>query len=395
MRASRILFPAGKWGENIEKDIKGELLWKECISLSFLFCNFVGMDREDYEKRKAFAGKKKPSMKRRFVGHDYTRRGIYMVTMAVEGRRPLFGRVYGSGDDPRIELTELGQAVRDEWWNIPQHHPEVKVFELQMMPDHLHGILFVSEPLACGLSGIVRGFKTGCGRAYRRLVAPAPAAAPPGPAAAPGQVATQSQQTMKRKRESHPEHGLLFEPGYNDLVLRNNDEYQRWKHYLRDNPRRLLMKREHPDLLRPFFNLQLGSHTYNGIGNRALLTAPQRLAVRVSCRLVGKDLDAEVARNIEAARAGTVLISPAISPGEKRVMSEAFDLHLPTIVVLRNGFTPLSKPKGEQFDACCEGRLLMLSAWEHTNERIALTALDCQQMNLMALELSRWLPQGM
>lgn len=57
-------------------------------------------------------------------------------------------------------------------------------------------------------------------------------------------------------------------------MLRTHDEYQRWKHYLRDNPRRLLMKREHPDLLRPFFNLALGSHTYNGIGNRALLKAP-------------------------------------------------------------------------------------------------------------------------
>ena len=72
------------------------------------------MDKETYDKRKAFAGEKKTSMKRRFVGYDYTRRGIYMVTMTVEGRRPLFGRVYGSGDDPRLELTELGRAVRDE-----------------------------------------------------------------------------------------------------------------------------------------------------------------------------------------------------------------------------------------------------------------------------------------
>ena len=331
------------------------------------------MKKETYQSQKAFAGEKKPSMKRRFVGHDYTKRGIYMLTMAVEGRRPIFGRVYGSSDDARIELTELGCAVRDEWWNIPSYYPQVKVFELQMMPDHLHGILFASEPLSCGLSGVVRGFKTGCGRAYRRLIAPLP-------------VATKSQQTMKG---SHPEHGLLFEPGYNDLVLRTDDEYQRWKHYLRDNPRRLLMKREHPELLRPFFNLQLGSHSYNGIGNRALLSAPQRMAVRVSRRLTGQQLEAEVARYMEAARSGTVLISPAISPGEKRVMRQAFDLHLPTIVVLRNGFTPLSKPQGEQFYACAEGRLLMLSAWEHTNERVTLTASDCQQMNLMAIELSK------
>jgi REP element-mobilizing transposase RayT len=331
------------------------------------------MDKDTYKKQKAFAGEKKPSMKRRFVGHDYTRRGIYMVTITVEGRKPLFGRVNGSSDDPRIELSALGCAVRDEWWNIPSYHPEVKVYELQMMPDHLHGILFISEPLSCGLSGIIRGFKTGCGRAYRRLVAPQ-------------SVATGSQQAMKG---SHPKHGLLFEPGFNDLVLRTDDEYQRWKHYLRDNPRRLLMKRERPDLLRPFFNLKLGSYTYNGIGNRTLLTAPRRMSVRVSRRLTGQQLEAEIARYLDAARNGTVLISPAISPGEKMVMRQAFDLHLPTIVVLRNGFTPLSKPKGEQFDACSQGRLLMLSTWEHSNEQVKLSAIDCQQMNLMALELSQ------
>ena len=331
------------------------------------------MEKDSYKKRQAFAGNKKPSMKRRFVGHDYTRRGIYMVTMTVEGRRPLFGRIYGTSDDPRIELSALGSAVREEWWNIPSHHPEVKVYELQLMPDHLHGILFISEPLSCGLSGIIRGFKTGCGRAYRRLVAPRP-------------VATEWLQTLKG---SHPQHGLLFEPGFNDLVLRTDDEYQRWKHYLRDNPRRLLMKRERPDLLQPFFNLKLGSYTYNGIGNRALLTAPQRMAVRVSRRLTGQQLEVEIARYLDAARNGTVLISPAISPGEKMVMRLAFDLHLPTIVVLRTGFTPLSKPKGEQFDACGQGRLLMLSTWEHSNEQVKLSATDCQQMNLMALELSQ------
>ena len=331
------------------------------------------MDKETYRKNKQFAGEKKPSMKRRLVGHDYTRRGIYLLTMAVEGRRPLFGRVYGSSDDARIELSELGCAVRDEWFNIPNYHPEVKPLDLQMMPDHLHGIIYISEPLSQGLSGVVRGFKTGCGRAYRRLVVPS------------SSVATQSRQTLSG---SHPEHGLLFEPGYNDLLLRNSEEYQRWKHYLRDNPRRLLMKRERPELLRPFFNMTLGTHTYNGIGNRELLKAPKRLAVRVSRRLVGKALEDEVNRYLEAARNGTILISPAISPGEKLVMRRAFDLQLPTIVVLRNGFTPLSKPKGEQFDACAHGHLLMLSAWEHLNERITLTAHDCQQMNLMVLELA-------
>lgn len=296
-----------------------------------------------------------------------------MVTLTIEGRRNLFGRVYGSSNDPRIELTSLGNAVRDEWWNIPSYHPEVKVFELQMMPDHLHGILYISEPLNCGLSGIIRGFKTGCGRHYRQLIAPL-------------SVATESQRTPKG---SHPKHGLLFEPGFNDLVLRDNSEYQRWKHYLRDNPRRLLMKRENAQWLRPFFQFNKGSYTFNGIGNRELLNVPKRLNVRITRRLSCEQMEAEVARYLEAARNGTVLISPAISPGEKMVMRHAFDQHLPIVVIRENGFEPLSKPHGEQFYACAKGLLLILSTWEHHNDRRKLTAYQCQQMNLIALELAR------
>ena len=357
------------------------------------------MDKETYQRQKAFAGEKKSSMKRRLVGHDYTRPGIYMLTMTIEGRRPLFGRVYGSEDNVQIELTPLGNAVRDEWWGIPNHHPEIKVFELQMMPDHLHGILYVCKPIKGGLSRVVRGFKTGCGRHYRELIEPLEVATE-SQQTVKGQkmkglasqlVATLSQQAIKgqKGKDTHPKHGLLFEPGFNDLILRSNDEYQHWKRYLRDNPRRLLMKRLHPTLLHPFFHWKIGSWTYNGIGNRQLLAVSWRKNVRISRRLSSQQLEAEVAGYIADAKAGCVLISPAISPGEKRVMRTVFDMGLPTVVVLRNGFTPLSKPHGEQFYACSKGRLLMLSTWPHTNERITLTAHDCQQMNLQAQELSR------
>lgn len=342
------------------------------------------MKKETYQKQQQFAGEKKPSMKRRFVGHDYTDRQMYMVTMVVEDRRPLLGTVVGHSDAPadseeapRVELTALGQRVSDEWWGIPNYYPQIEIKALQIMPDHLHGILFVKEKMEKDLSRVIRGFKTGCHRAYRELFPSVQ------------YVVTQSQQTGQQSQQTGCTRGLLFEPGFNDKLLLREGQLQRWTDYLRDNPRRLLMKRERPELLRPFFNVQLGSHRYNGIGNRALLAAPQRMAVRVSRRLTAEQLEAEVARYMEAARSGVVLVSPAISPGEKRVMRQAFDQHLPTIVVLRNGFTPLSKPQGEQFDACAQGRLLMLSAWEHTNERVTLTASDCQQMNLMALELSQ------
>jgi len=109
----------------------------------------------------------------------------------------------------------------------------------------------------------------------------------------------------------------------------------------------------------------------------------------VSRRLVGEALDREVERFLAFARSGAVLVSPAISPGEKRIMRSAFDEKLPVIVIVENGFTPMSKPHGEQFYACGEGRLLILSPWEHHNEKRKVTAQQCGDMNLLAWEVCR------
>lgn len=135
------------------------------------------MKREVYESQKAFAGEKKPSMLRRCVGHDYTERMMYMVTMVVEGRRPLFGTVVGRSDAPadseqapRVELSELGRRVSEEMLSTPAHHPEISVIALQMMPDHLHAILFVKEKMEEPLGMALRGFKQKCNQHYRELI---------------------------------------------------------------------------------------------------------------------------------------------------------------------------------------------------------------------------------
>ena len=311
------------------------------------------MKKETYEQRKAFAGEKKPSMKRRCVGHDYTRPGIYMLTMVVEGRRPLFGRVYGTSDDARIELTALGSAVRDEWWGLPRYHHEIVVFDLQMMPDHLHGILYVRQQMDCDLSRVVRGFKTGCGRHYRRLVAPL-------------SVATQSQQNK---------------------ILREEGQLAAWRKYLRDNPRRLLMKREHPDLFRVQRGLTFGSHQFSAIGNRFLLERPLRVQVQCSRSLTESQIAERVEHFMTLARQGAVLVSPSISRGEKAVMRAAFEEGMPLIVLQENGFTDLAKPSGRRMEACARGQLLLLAPWEHHNEQLTIRRDQCLTLNALAKEI--------
>lgn len=335
------------------------------------------MTEEQLKAKKIFAGEKKASMKRRDDNHDYTERRMYMITLEVEGRHPVFGHLVGdpfaergSPAEARIELSALGRAVEREWLGISRYFPQIEVKAVQMMPDHMHGILFVREPLPVHLGQVISGFKAGCRKAQRAFSSQQVKALP-------------SQERQVRSQPFLP----LFAKGYNDLILRSYDELPTWQNYLRDNPRRLLMKRARPDWLRPFFGLRLGTHTYSGIGNRQLLSSPKRMAVRVSRRFTDSKIVEETARYLEAAREGAILVSPAISPGEKLVMRAAFDEGMPIIVIMENGFTPLSKPHGEQFDACAQGRLLMLAPWEHHNDKRKITSEQCQQLNLMALEI--------
>lgn len=332
-----------------------------------------------------FAGEAIPSMTRRRDGHDYEARQMYLITITVEGRRPLLGRVVGNPeaaegapDAPHTELSPLGKAVEQQWMAISHYHPEVKVLALQMMPDHLHSILFVKERMPQHLGHIIKGFKASTNKEYRRLIAPAPSSAVPVVSSA----ATPSQRTGRPKPDR--KHGLLWSIGYTDGILGRKGQLNNWLAYLRDNPRRLLMKRLHPEFFRVQRNVQVGSYEFSAIGNRYLLSHPVRLQVQCSRRLTQEEIAQQMNHYLGLAKRGAVLVSPSISPGEKAIMRAAFDAGYPLILLQENGFTELAKPGGARFDACAEGRLLILAPWEHHNQRLTINRSQCLSLNDMA-----------
>ena len=360
------------------------------------------MDRATYESQKAFAGDKIPSMQRRCVDNDYTERRMYMITMVTEGRRPLFGEVAGrseatepSPDAPHIVLTRLGEAVAQAWHDISTYHPEVEVVALQMMPDHLHGILFVKEKMEKPLGKVLLGFKQGCNKAFRELLPTDYAhqvkhAHQVKYAHQVEYVAVLQQQTKQQQTEQQPpkatdrKRGLLFAKGYNDRILLHQGQLERWLHYLKDNPRRLLMKRENPELFRVQRGLKYAGMSFSAIGNRFLLERPMKVQVQCSRRMTDEEVQRRLDECLALARQGAVMVSPAISKGEKAIMRAVFDEGLPVIYLQENGFTDLAKPGGKRMEACARGQLLILAPWEHHNERLTIKRGQCLQLNDMA-----------
>lgn len=312
------------------------------------------MDWERYKSKKQWASDLKPSMKRRRVGHDYQSRCIYMVTLAVKERRPLLGTLTGDGEaiPAIVEPSPLGRAVIQNLVNIPSFYPEIEVWTFQLMPDHLHAIFFVKERIPVHLGKVINGFKVGCNRAYRELVK--------------GDLTG------------------LWEDGYNDIILDQEGQLQNMKRYILDNPRRLAIKRTHPDLFRVQRNIKAGDFTFAALGNVFLLDAPCLMQVQCTRKLTTQQIHDTVQQFLTHAQNGAVLVSPSISPGEKAVMKAAFEYGFPVIVLQENGFAPLAKPGGRRFNACAEGRLLLLAPWEHHNDKRVIKRSQCLDLNEMA-----------
>lgn len=112
-----------------------------------------------------------PSHRPHAPHHDYSARGIYLITIVVSGREPVLGTLNDDPHHPAVVLSEIGLAVATEWERTEavqaQKGNRVRILCKCVMPDHFHGVIFVEEPMSQNLGMIIRGFKQACNRALR------------------------------------------------------------------------------------------------------------------------------------------------------------------------------------------------------------------------------------
>ncbi|MBI5414721.1 transposase [Candidatus Peregrinibacteria bacterium] len=70
---------------------------------------------------------------------DYRENGYYFVTICTQSRIPYFGKL----ENDKMHLNAVGKMVEEFWKEIPKHFPFVELDEFIVMPEHLHGILFI------------------------------------------------------------------------------------------------------------------------------------------------------------------------------------------------------------------------------------------------------------
>ena len=382
-------------------------------------------------------------MGRRLPGWDYRRVGYYVITTVLEDRRsmalgelvvkdPAADRWLAVADakslkippdaiEAKVVFSDLGRALFDHFRKMGEFTPGLKPVFCALMPDHLHLLLEVERELARPIGNAVAGFKTGCEKIYARMG---------------GQ-------------------GRLFAKGFVDEVVLRAGQIHSEFNYLIDNPRRLAVKKLHPDLFKYSREIRVdlwlatqgqvgregalfeegrvgregvalalpvprapavrAAGSFSAIGNHFLLGRPLA-QVQVSRRFfryrrevkvgaapkIARDAGGEPivelstpeyerrrAALFAAARGGAVLISPCISDGERQIAREALAAGYRLVTMHNKGFSKFQKPGGRYFDACAEGRLLMLApvAWPYQPNEKPMTRADATAMN----RLCQWL----
>lgn len=224
----------------------------------------------------------------------------------------------------------------------------MKLLQYAMMPDHVHVLVFVQQPVAKPL-----------GHTIARL---------------------------KIKINAQNGGYTVFEEGFNDQILHPGRSLEVLYRYLRDNPRRLAVRREHPDFFRCVSGITVAGHVCQAYGNLQLLDNPFKEQVVVHRADTPDALEHKRSVWLHTAANGGVLVSPFISPAEKAVRRVAEDTGARIILLTNEPIGERYKPAGADFDRCERGLLLIVSM-SRVNAR-AVTREECLAMNNLAAHIA-------
>ena len=197
----------------------------------------------------------------RLKAFDYTRAGLYFVTICIQDRARLLGQVMGD----EMCLSDAGRMVQAVWDELPDVYPGVAVDEFVVMPNHVHGIIELverdsdAEQIAPGRGD--RGRPQGAAPTGESgLSSPSVGAGPcacPGTAdqtilSLPDVVHRFKSLTTKRYADGvrqsgwTPFNGRLWQRNYYEHIVRNDVSLERLRSYILANPSQWPFDEENP-----------------------------------------------------------------------------------------------------------------------------------------------------
>ena len=311
-------------------------------------------------------------------GWDYRGRAVYHFTFPVEGRFPLFGTLEGeSAERAFIKLNPFGYRVYQILCGLPQFYAAkgfaLKVLAQKVMPDHIHLVIQVLEPLPQSIGAVVRGFKSACTMVYKQefLSCGENAAEVHSIANRQGNAAALMHfARIFANRNSIWQQDAAY---YHERILHAPGQLNRMINYVKDNPRRLWLKKNNPDLFRLHRHTEMCGLSFTSLGNHFLLDWHDNQTVEMPRNATVEQVQKRLQLAMAAAQNGAVTYTAAISKGEQLIARTLRKQGYPLVVLLSDGFPKdgspherFYKPGGIYFEACSKGQLLLLEPTEQT-----------------------------
>lgn len=174
----------------------------------------------------------------RLPGYDYSRVGVYYVTVCTHRRECLFGEVM----DGEMHLSEAGEAVADEWVKSAQIRREIELDTWVVMPNHFHGIVVISEPVGDQSEGDRPVAPTDDMPAETRDRKPGPRPKSLSALMAGFKAAVTIRVNALRATPGVP----VWQRNYYERIIRNERELDAVRRYIANNPARWFEDDNHP-----------------------------------------------------------------------------------------------------------------------------------------------------
>ena len=333
-----------------------------------------------------------PLRHHREKGWDYRGRAIYHFTLPVEGRYPLFGTLEGeSAETAYVRLNAFGRRVCRMLGGLAQFYNgkgyALKVLATMVMPDHVHLVIQVLEPLPRSIGTVVRGFKSGCTKVYKEeyYCSGENAAGVHGEARVGAGVHGGTRVGAEVHGDVPVQFARIFTGSgrgsiwqqdaayYHERILHAPGQLRRMIDYVKDNPRRLWLKSHNPDLFRLHRRTEAAGLSFTSMGNHFLLNWPDGQNVEMTRSATTEQIGERLRSVLAAAHNGAVTYTAAISKGEQIIARSLREQRYPLVVLLNDGFPKEGhpheryyKPGGVYFEACSKGLLLLLEPTEES-----------------------------
>ncbi|MFO8011466.1 MAG: transposase [Dehalococcoidia bacterium] len=199
----------------------------------------------------------------RLKGYDYSRAGLYFITVCTYNRLPILGEIVGAGskpvpdtrvgagskparviDTPEMVLNENGEIVEQTWFDLVNHVPNIRLHEFVVMPNHIHGIIETVGDETWVDQDVVSG--TGLKRAglepenLRAGLEPAPTGGMVRKRASIPEIVRQLKTFSARRinRLKNTTGAPVWQRNYYEHIIRDGKSYRRISEYIRTNPLR-------------------------------------------------------------------------------------------------------------------------------------------------------------